>query len=51
MVHIGSDAPERRQQVDLWLGQIGIDAALLGMEQLVTQWRERGRRLTSAGTR
>jgi len=34
-----SDPAERSQQVDRWLNQMGADAGLLGMEQLVAQMR------------
>jgi len=35
-----SNAAERAKQVDLWLSQIGFDAGLLGMESLVSRWRQ-----------
>jgi hypothetical protein len=36
-----SNPTERSEQVDRWLNQMGSDAGLLGMEQLVTQMRMR----------
>jgi hypothetical protein len=36
-----SNLTERSEQVDRWLNQIGSDAGLLGMEQLVTKMRKR----------
>ena len=34
-----SNPAERGEQVDRWLSQMGSDAGLLGMEDLVTQMR------------
>jgi hypothetical protein len=36
-----SSAPDRTEQVDLWLSQIGSDAGLLGLENLIDQMRGR----------
>ena len=36
-----SDPAERVEQVDRWLGQIGSDAGLPGMEDLVAKMRGR----------
>jgi hypothetical protein len=35
-----SDPAERAEQVDLWLSQMAIDAGLLGMDELVSKWRQ-----------
>lgn len=35
-----SDWAERAEQVDLWLSQMAIDAGLLGMDELVSKWRQ-----------
>jgi hypothetical protein len=37
-----SNPAERSEQVDRWLNQMGSDAGLLGMEQLVAQMRGQG---------
>jgi hypothetical protein len=36
-----SDPSERAEQVDRWLSQMGSDAGLLGMEDLVMKMRGR----------
>jgi len=35
-----SDPAERAEQLDLWLSQMAIDAGLLGMDELVSKWRQ-----------
>jgi hypothetical protein len=35
-----TDPQERAEQVDLWLSQMAIDAGLLGMDELVSKWRQ-----------
>jgi hypothetical protein len=35
-----SSAPDRTEQMDLWLSQIRSDAGLVGMETLIDQMRD-----------